>query len=458
MRPIRCSSRARFHLGALRPEIGQRRPDDAPEDALLERLVPFASAVLVDVLVGGAGLEGVGRVAQTPLPALQLVRAARLHQLERLVQAVDPALERPQQREGRAGLPALKDAHREPGGGPVQHAGLVVRRGDVAGRRFVQRLLRRTQRVAERVAAPLRIERAAVEPDHLLLRAADEQPPALLLGKRPEGVYRGQHVGRQQAPEAVPGKVLPHVRGRGQQQEMGRRPAERPARTVGRHARQRFGETVAVRLADRQVRLLVGGQLVRLVEHDQVVGRSRSRRRRLAQPAERPLARQGVDADDHPVAPRSGERVAGARVRAAHDPETEREQRPQLAFPVADQPGRRDDQHAGDEPARQHLAQVQAGHDRLARPGVVGEQEPEGGKAEHPLVDGDPLVRQRIDPRHFGGERRIGEVTAGEPGRLRDRRDDVGIGREIGPPGGTDARRAVSRNRAVGTHLAANSS
>ena len=363
----------RFHLEAFLPELRQGRRDDAAQRALLERFVTLGAAGLLGVLVRGSGLEEVGGRGETLLAALQLFRTAGADQLDRFVQPDEAALERPQQRMRRAGLPALEHAHRQPRGRAVQHPRPVVGFGDVARRRLVECLFGRLQRIADRVATPLRIERPAVEADHLLLRAANEVPPALRFGERPERIERRQRVRRQQPPQAVPGEVLPHVRRRGQQQHVRRRPAQLPPRFVGRQPGQRLGEAIAIRLVDGQVLPLVGGQLVRLVEDHQVV-RRRSRRR-LAQPSKRMLSHERVDADDHPVALRPRERIAGARVRAPHDAERQREQRPHLPFPVADQAGRRHDQHAPDQPARQHLAQVEAGHDRLARPRVVGEQE-----------------------------------------------------------------------------------
>ena len=161
-----------------------------------------------------------------------------------------------------------------------------------------------------------------------------------------------------------------------------------------------------------EVGLAVGGQLVRLVEDDEVVGLDASAlasRANIRSPGER------VDADDESVAAparRTGCRP-GLAAATMRNGEAE-EQLAQLALPVADQTGRRHDQHAPDEPARKHLADVEAGHDRLAGAGVVGQQEPQRRLGEHVLVDGDPLVRQRVDQRDLGGEGRIEEVAEGE--------------------------------------------
>ena len=125
------------------------------------------------------------------------------------------------------------------------------------------------------------------------------------------------------------------------------------------------------------------------------------------------------------VAVRPDKRVAGARLRATHNSEWEAEQRAHLTFPVADQPGRRNHENAFDEPARKDLSGIEAGHDRLAGAGIVGEKEPQRRQAKHVLVDRDPLVRQRIDQRNLRREGRIEEVAVSEAGCLGHCRDHV---------------------------------
>ena len=54
-----------------------------------------------------------------------------------------------------------------------------------------------------------------------------------------------------------------------------------------------------------------------------------------------------------------------------------------------------------------HLADVEPRHDRLARPRLVAQEESEPGLGQHVVVDGDPLVGQRVNHRDFSGERRV---------------------------------------------------
>ena len=55
---------------------------------------------------------------------------------------------------------------------------------------------------------------------------------------------------------------------------------------------------------------------------------------------------------------------------------------PQFVLPLLDQPAGRDDQAALQVAAEHQLLDVEAGHDRLARAGVVGEQEAQRGSLE----------------------------------------------------------------------------
>ena len=82
---------------------------------------------------------------------------------------------------------------------------------------------------------------------------------------------------------------------------------------------------------------------------------------------------------------------------------------------------------------RLNLAHVQAGHDRLAGAGVVGQQEAQRSLPQHLLVDGDALVRQRVDQRGLGGECGIDQMPVGQPVRLHHRRRAVRFGAEVQP-------------------------
>ena len=65
-----------------------------------------------------------------------------------------------------------------------------------------------------------------------------------------------------------------------------------------------------------------------------------------------------------------------------------------------------------DEPSGLQFLEQQPGHDRLAGPGVVGQEEADARQLEEVVVDRFELVRQRIDA--GDGEREIGVVFVGQ--------------------------------------------
>ena len=413
----------------LAPHLLDRHRGHRAEHRVLVRFAALAQAVAAGVVIRAVGVEEIGAklAVQAALPPVQVrgAQPARLQVVDGSRQFLDPAFQGAQQRPGRAGQPALEHAHRQPHRRPVAQ-GAAVGVGQVGGGPVVERLLAvrpAAQVVAEGVAGALPVERAAVQADQLLLGAADEVAVAPLRREAAERFAGGEDLRVEQSPEMVIGRVLAHVRRCREQQQVPRRPPQAGEPAVGsRAAGQRLGQLVAPPLADAAA-LGGGAQLVRLVEHHQVVGS----RGRCAQRRERPLAGQGVERHDGEVAVRPPERIPGA----GGDAEAEAKEGAQLALPVADQAGRRDDEHAPDTAPRQHFADVEPGHDRLAGAGVVGQQEAQRLLPQHPFVDRDALVRQRIDPRRLAGEGRVELVAEGQPPRLRHRGDRVGIAGEV---------------------------
>ena len=84
----------------------------------------------------------------------------------------------------------------------------------------------------------------------------------------------------------------------------------------------------------------------------------------------------------------------------------------QLVLPLVDEAAWRDHEHPLCITADDELLDVEAGHDRLARTGIVGEQEPQGLAGEHLAVDGLDLVRKRFD--FAGGQRQVRVEEVGE--------------------------------------------
>ena len=214
---------------------------------------------------------------------------------------------------------------------------------------------------------------------------------------------------------------------RGEQEQVPHCPAE----TVkvagwGDTASERFCEFVALRLVDASA-FNRSAQFVRLVEDREIV----RRHVRIPQRLEHPLTYQGVDGHDHEVARRSPERIARPCVRPGNDAELQAEQGAKLPLPIADEPGGGDDEHPPDASAQQHFANVEAGHDGLARSCVVRQQEAEGVLPQHSLVDRYALVRERVDARGLAGESGVELVAVREAQSLGNRRDSFRIPGEV---------------------------
>ena len=129
--------------------------------------------------------------------------------------------------------------------------------------------------------------------------------------------------------------------------------------------------------------------------------------------------------------PEPGERVARPGVGPDDDAEVEPEEGPQLALPVAHEPGGRDDQDPSQEASGEHLADVEPGHDGLARPRLIAQEKAEAGLRQHVVVDRDPLVGQRVDHRDFGREGGVEEMGEGQPLPFGDDADHFRIGGKV---------------------------
>ena len=97
------------------------------------------------------------------------------------------------------------------------------------------------------------------------------------------------------------------------------------------------------------------------------------------------------------------------------DAELQAELLEQFIAPLLDQAAGGDDEDAAGVGPHDELADVEAGHDGLARAGVVGQDKPQRLARQHGLVDGGDLVRQRLHVRRVDGHHRVeqeGEVNA----------------------------------------------
>ena len=406
-------------LPSLLLEVGQGNRHDAAKGLLLFDLVLLA-AVLGALFVGGHLVERVVD-GQTLLESNHLLggQAPRLDVVDQGVQFGDAALKRPHQGVGGACEPPLEHAHGEPRGGAVEDPRAVVVGLDIACSLVVQLLLTDfplAEFITQRVGHALGVDARAVVADHLLLGPTDEVALADIGWAGGERGHRGEHLWFEQSPEAVVGELLPHMGRGGQKEHVMGVPIEMPARAAIRGAREGLGEPVALGLSDGEVRLPTCREFVCLIEDNKIVGLDI----RFLEPGEHPGASQSVHTDDQETALLPHERVAGTGVAARGDDERKAEQGAHLALPVPDQTGRGDDEHAANQAARQHLPDVKPGHDGLAGACIIGEQEPQPGLREHPLVHGEPLVRQRLNERRLGREGGVEEVAVGEALPLSD--------------------------------------
>ena len=133
--------------------------------------------------------------------------------------------------------------------------------------------------------------------------------------------------------------------------------------------------------------------------------------------------------------------VVGAEHVAADDLEVLAELVLQLALPLEGEVRRRDDQRALDQAAGLQLLEEQAGHDRLAGAGVVGEEEADARQLEEVVVDRFELVRQRIDAGDREREVRVVLVGEPEPVGLDAEAEQGRVAIEASRPGSTGAGR-----------------
>ena len=229
------------------------------------------------------------------------------------------------------------------------------------------------------VGVPLR------EVDHRLLRAPQVERGAAGVHRPPDGAHVGVGVAVEKLEEEREVVRVALVRRGGQQQQVVRRVA------------QQLAQLVPLAL----VRFVARRHPVRLVHDHQVPVR-------LAQARQDVAALREVERGHRPRLPHPLVHAElRAQVAAAQHDERLVELLPQLALPLEREVRGGDDQDALGEAPQPQLADQQPGHDRLARAGVVGEQEPHPRRLQQVVVDRLQLVRQRVDARDRQREVRV---------------------------------------------------
>ena len=167
---------------------------------------------------------------------------------------------------------------------------------------------------------------------------------------------------------------------------------------VAGQAAQELAQAVALGVADLAAEV-AGRHLVGLVADDEVPVRLLQLGLDVLVAAELVEAADGQRVLREPVpGPGRFQRVVG------QDLERELEAAVQLVLPLLDETAGADDQAAVQVAPRDQLLDEQPGHDRLPRPGIVGQEEPQGLTGEHLAIDGGDLVGQRVDQRGMDGQ------------------------------------------------------
>ena len=133
------------------------------------------------------------------------------------------------------------------------------------------------------------------------------------------------------------------------------------------------------------------------------------------------IAGEHVEPGDQPVAAVEGiARARGFNHVARQDVELQTEFVTELVLPLLDEVSRSDDQAALQIAPCAQLLDQQPGHDRLARPRIVGQQEAQRLTRQHLAIDGGYLMRQWIDQAGVNGEIGIEMMRERDPVRFRD--------------------------------------
>ena len=329
-----------------------------------------------------------------------------------------------QDRLGRGRQPPLQDGQRESDRSlaafVLQRIGPVEFLADVVGDALVQGCFGVGELVADGVCPPLGEQRRSVELEQLLLHQPAHQVGGI------DGVHAVarpafETVAIEQRHEKLEVLRFAVMRRRRHEQQMPRELAEELA------------EAVALGVLDL-VAEEGGRHLVGFVANHQVPVGVGQLRLDVLVPAQLVQAADGQRI--------LGEPVAGARrfeLVVRQDFEGKLESLVEFVLPLLGEIAGAYDHAAVQVAADQQFLDEQAGHDRLAGAGIVGQEEPERLPRQHLAVDGSDLMRQRIDHRGVDGEQRIEQMGQVDPVRLGDQAEQLPVAVEAPrPPGFAD--------------------
>ena len=119
--------------------------------------------------------------------------------------------------------------------------------------------------------------------------------------------------------------------------------------------------------------------------------------------------------------------ILNAQIGPAQDVERFLEAVGHFALPLEGEVCRADDEDALNQAAQLEFLEQQAGHDGLARPGVVGQEETATGGFEQVVVHRVQLVGQRVNPRNGQPEKRVVFLGQRNAERFDGQLDEFGL-------------------------------
>ena len=316
---------------------------------------------------------------------------------------------------GRGGEAALEDLQGE---SDIPPACLVSRRealraihlfAHVGGDRLIQGGFTVAQLVQCSVGAPLREQRAAIDPEQLLLGQASQHVARIALVHMVAETAL-EAVGVEQGHEELEVFLLAVVRRRRHEKEVATTSAEQ------------LSEPIALRVPDLRAEI-ARRHSVRFVAHDQI-----PLLRSFEEALEVFISAQHVEPDDQTI--RIVEGVPGARgfdSIASQQIEGQVELRSELVLPLLHQAARHDNEAALQVTSDQKFLDEQSRHDGLACSWIVGEQEAQRLAGQHLFIDGSDLVRQGFDTRSVDREIGIEEVSKPDAVCFRNQPQQVAV-------------------------------
>lgn len=162
-----------------------------------------------------------------------------------------------------------------------------------------------------------------------------------------------------------------------------------------------------------------GGHLVGLVHHHQVPVHLQGLLRHLGE------AGQAVQAGDPEGVLPEGVSQGHLQKGAGEDLEVQAKLLPKLLLPLQDEPPGGHHQAPLQGAPEEEFPDVEPGHDGLAGPGVVGQEETQGGAGEEVAVDGLNLVGKGLHHRGVHGHVGVKEVGQADALGLRGQAEEV---------------------------------